>query len=330
MENQAEHNQKKRRPLFWFVVGWIFLLLMALTWSLDAIPSIFLAIAGIFFFTGYWMSPRLQVDRPSHHERWQTKQATESVRSAHKKQSTESSTVPMSHASNTRKIAWIASAFIAFVFVSIALPIIFSSGDSSAEDDAAVGLQYYEAQMYDSARALYWRALRKDPENVAAIIGYGNTIWYFNNTDSALVMFEKALSIDPENDYAQYRKAAVYSETGRHEQAIIELKKLLDQNPEYYDAMQLTGDVYYNQKSYDEALRWYEKAYANGVRNRWICHLMAYLYDRKNETPKALPLYREALQYDSTNTEVYVRLGELLPGPDGEFFRSRGAALSQP
>jgi tetratricopeptide (TPR) repeat protein len=142
-------------------------------------------------------------------------------------------------------------------------------------------------------------------------------------------MFEKALSIDPDYEYARYRKAGIYAQTKRYDQAIAELKELLYQNPAYYDAMQLMGDVYYNRNSYSEALRWYEGAYTNGVRNRWICHLMAYLYDQKNEIPKAVPLYKEALYYDSTNTDVYVRLGELLQGKDGDFFRTRARQLGQ-
>jgi uncharacterized protein HemY len=326
MENQSGANQKKRSPFFWFMIGWMFLFLMAFTWTIDGIPSICLGLAAILFFVGYWNSPRFKVNRPFENTRSPVQ--AESPRASFRQPQTHAMpSRPLS--ASTRRVVWIACGSIGFVFIAIVFPIFFGAVDTSADEDATFGTQYYDEQQYDSARALFKRALRKDPENIKAIIGYGNVLWYFNNEDSALTMFEKALSLEPENDYASYRKAGVLSKSRRFDQAAIELKKLLERNPAYYEAMQLMGDTYYEQDNYDEALRWYEDAYANGVRNRWICHLLAYLYDRKNEIPKALPLYREALSYDSSNIDVYLRLGELIPGREGDFFRERGAALQQ-
>ena len=327
METTPDGNQKKSKHFFWFVLGWVMLLLMALMASLDgSFFYIFLSLACVFFFLGYWNSPR----RTSMFgkEKSQARHSANEAREHYREQARTMSS-PVSHATNSRKIAWIASAFIGFVFMVIILPIIFSSDDTSSQDDTMLGTQYLEMGQCDSAYVLYKRAMRKDAENIDAITGYGNAVWCLGNIDSARVMFIKALALEPENEFARYRRAGVYADTQQYDLALNELRSLLKEIPEYYNAMYLMGDVYYNQKNFVEALPWYEKAYSNGIRNRWICHLMAFLYEQKNQNDKAIPLYKESLSYDSSNVAVYIRLGELLPGREGEFFRQRGAQMNQ-
>lgn len=322
-----DDDQKKNKHFFWFVLGWIMLFLMALMASLDgSFFYIFLSLACIFFFMGYWNSPR----RASMFgkEKAQARHAANEAREYHRTQ-TRTTSSPVSHATNSRKIVRIASTFIALVFMAIILPIVFGSDDTSSEDDTMLATQYYEMGQCDSAYVLYKRAMKKDDENIDAMVGYGNAIWCLGNIDSALIMFNKALTIDPESEFARYRRAGVYADTQQHDLALNELRSLLKENPEHYNAMYLMGDVYYNQKNFAAALPLYEKAYSNGIRNRWICHLMAFLYEQKNQLDKAIPLYKESLSYDSSNVAVYVRLGELLPGRDGEFFRQRGAQMNQ-
>jgi tetratricopeptide (TPR) repeat protein len=84
---------------------------------------------------------------------------------------------------------------------------------------------------------------------------------------------------------------------------------------------------YYEQQQYDSAKHWYSKGYENGIRNAWICHVLGYLHDRDAENEKAVALYREALEYDSSKTEIYLRLGELYPGEEGNFYRNKAAQL---
>ena len=56
---------------------------------------------------------------------------------------------------------------------------------------------------------------------------------------------------------------------------------------------------------------------------------MAYIYDTKGDQEKATHLYQEALGYDSTRTDVYIRLGELFPGKDGEYYRDMARQLKE-
>ena len=88
--------------------------------------------------------------------------------------------------------------------------------------------------------------------------------------------------------------------------------------------------VYRFQKKYDEAITWYENAYQNGgQRTRILCHIMAYIYDSKGDYERAISLYQEALSYDSSVVDIYQRLGELIPGDDGNIYRTKAAQMRQ-
>jgi tetratricopeptide (TPR) repeat protein len=100
-------------------------------------------------------------------------------------------------------------------------------------------------------------------------------------------------------------------------------------NPDYVDGMLLIGDSFYNQSQLDSALRWYEGAYGQGYRSAILSHLMAYIYDVKGQTNQAIELYREAIGQDSTIVDIYTRLGELVPGEEGNWFRQKTAQLQQ-
>ena len=48
---------------------------------------------------------------------------------------------------------------------------------------------------------------------------------------------------------------------------------------------------------------------------------MAYIYDVQGNQEQAISFYQESLQYDTTMTDVYKQLGELIPGEQGNYYR---------
>ncbi len=149
--------------------------------------------------------------------------------------------------------------------------------------------------------------------NADEVLEQGNN--FFNNSqfDSALIYYKHALRLSPGFKEAHYNIALIYSSQSDFSKAILTLEECLKSNPNYGDGLQLMGNCYYGQKRNDEALQYYERAYATGTRNAELSHYMAYLYDLKNNTLKAIDFYKEAIQQDSTRVEVYKRLAELEP-----------------
>jgi tetratricopeptide (TPR) repeat protein len=211
--------------------------------------------------------------------------------------------------------------------------VLFAGWDNDYSDEAFYqyqqGQNYYYNGQYDSALLSYRQALKNSPEYGDALAGYGNMLLANNQRDSALIMFDKALEINPEHETAQYYKAWFYYSSQEYSRALEIITPLVNQNPEYYDAVELKGSILYGLQKNDEALPLLEIAYAAGNRSQWLCHVMAYLYDIRKDTSKAIELYKEALTYDDTTISIYQRLGELIPGEEGNDYRTTAARLQQ-
>jgi tetratricopeptide (TPR) repeat protein len=220
--------------------------------------------------------------------------------------------------------------FIGAIFMITILVALF--GGNTSEDSVAYyqqATEYYNNQQYDSAAYYYKLAQLGDPENAELYFERGNAFLNSDKPDSALIMYDQALALNPQHYQSQYNKGFVFFNQKNYRQAIDETRKILAYNPDYNDAMLLMGDCFYNQSQLDSAIQWYEGAYTNGYRSAILCHLMAYIYDVKGETSRAINLYREAIGQDSTIRDIYVRLGELIPGEAGNWYRSKAATLQE-
>lgn len=228
-----------------------------------------------------------------------------------------------------RIFATLVAGFIGFVFFLPILFAVFGSDDAIESGEYYQrAVEYYNNQQYDSAVYYYKFVIDSDPENPELFFERGNAFLYANNTDSALIMYDQALTLNPEHQQAQYKKGAIYFDRKNYRQAIDETKKIMEYAPDYADAMLLIGDSFYNQSQLDSALRWYEGAYNIGYRSAILCHLMAYIYDTKGETDRAIDFYKKAIGQDSTIIDIYTRLGELVPGEEGNRFRQKAAQMS--
>lgn len=321
-----------RKPRFFFIVGFSFLFLMALFSSVDAsIVYILLGISGFFFFLAIynvqWLQrPFDQRKRESFSTSSKASPAFTGLRQAFNQWRIK---VDSSKPASRKTIMIIALAIVGFVVI---LPILIaiSSGDNSYDSGYynAIAEQHFATGQYDSATYYYRMALQADPDSQEALIGYGKVLSTLNQNDSAIYYFDRTLSLNDANATAIYNKAWVYYQQQKYTEGTEMLASLMEDNSDYYDAMLLLGDFYYVQKEYDKAIPWYEKAYQDGgARSRMLCHIMAYIYDTEKNYDKAIPLYKEALSYDSMVVEIYDRLGELLPGQEGNVYRAKRAAL---
>jgi tetratricopeptide (TPR) repeat protein len=326
----------------YLVIAALLLLTMALVWSLDAsIVYITLGGAIFFIFLAIWNRPRVSSTTKQYATHERVRRPGESLpfdnlkdlffkkKPAHQQQQQAHQPSQTPQNKRTAKAAYF---FIFFVFTLIFSAAVFLDSESYSEEAIAYfdrAEQFRWSGEYDSAERYYQLALSVEPDYPEALTGYGSALLGNNKYDAALGVLDQALIINPDYENASYTKALVYYYQKKYEQSRNELFRLLDRSPEHYDAMILAGDDYYMQQKNDSAIYWYEAGYNNGVRSAPLCHVMAYLYDEKGEDQKAIPLYQEALQYDSTKLDVYTRLGELFPGKEGDVYRSAFRKLKE-
>jgi len=79
----------------------------------------------------------------------------------------------------------------------------------------------------------YKATLRKDPNNLQALIGLGNLCYQTNQDREAIESFEKALALDPSNPNVRTDMAVCLRRIGKHDLAIDELKKAISINPRH-------------------------------------------------------------------------------------------------
>lgn len=323
----------------YFLIGYAFLLAMALFWSVDsAIVYIFFGIACFFLFLGFLARPASaqktyqKSNRPQGHREYTT--PTESVEDRIKEIFQKKTSAPRMQTADPmakgRKIALIIGASFFVLFMIPFVVAIFGSGSAESVSYYMMGQQHFSEGKYDSASTDYRRALAIDPEYTEAIVGYGEVLVARSELDSAVLMFDRALTLKPDYPEATYKKAAAWYDQKKYNEAIGILTPMFVDNPQYYDAMLLMGDCYYIQNNYVDAISWYENAYQNGgVRSANLLYVMAYIYDTKQDYPRAIELYKETLTYDDTIADIYKRLGELIPGEEGNAYRAKAMELQK-
>jgi tetratricopeptide (TPR) repeat protein len=317
-QGPTEKNKASRLKIY-RLLAIISLVLMALLWSLDDFfVYLFLGSAIYFFFLVYWNRPTQSSQEA--HQGFSQGAYSEFEKTFSKK--TKGRTA--SPEEQRKKAAIIISMVMFAVFMLLVSVIVIFSADGDEEDES---LMYQKASDfnnsgdYDSSKFYYRKVIAVNPDRTDALLEYGNVLLSEKAYDSALNYYEQAFAVNDTYWSAYYNHALTKYYQQNYDESRNEALDLYERDPDYYDAAVLVGDNYYAQQSLDSAITWYEDGYDHGVRSAWLSHVMAYIYDTKSDTEKAVMLYKEAVQYDSSKTDACARLGELLPGSDGDVYR---------
>lgn len=299
----------------WIIVLITSIALLAFVWSIDV--SFVYVLLGVAVFALFQIirnaiqhqHKNTNHDAPPRHQQFNS--ATEP------KQKTSLSLSP-------KQFARIIVAFVVVMFIFIVGIIITTISDSENVDDHTRAWNFYNQQQYDSANYYYRKAIQHDPQNEQLIYDRANTFYYLQHYDSARILYQQAIDLNPEYYDARYMLGFIYYEKKNFREAIQLGRGIIRDAPTYTDAYLLTGDCYYSQQAYDSALVYYEDVHDQGYRSAPLCHIMGYIYDTQGKQTLAIEHYKEALAMDSTKADVAIRLGELLPGTEGEVYRKLG------
>jgi len=89
----------------------------------------------------------------------------------------------------------------------------------------------------------YKEILRKDPNNLQALIGIGNLYFDTNRDLLAIENYRKALAVDPTNSNVRTDMAICYRRSGNPAKAVEELKKAISTNPRHAQSRRNLGII---------------------------------------------------------------------------------------
>jgi tetratricopeptide (TPR) repeat protein len=334
METDQDNIKSKKKATLYGALAYLSLLMLSIFWSADgSFAYIFAGIAILCLFLSFRNIPfkRSSFDHFEEVKEQKGKQSSDifddlkstfkdkkiSFENEHKTSSPQQT--------QQRLVLLVVGGIFLFFFSLIFIGILSDGGNEQFYYQQAE--VFYGETLYDSAYRYYKKALEENKESTEALTGLGNTLMMQEQNDSALIMYDKALALNPEYEVARYQKALVLSYQKRYDESVNESKNLLELNPQYLEAMQLIGDNYYSQEKYDVAETWYDSAYAKGLRNRYLCHLMGYINQTKGKTPQAINLYKEALKYDSSVVDIYERLADIVPDNEKNWYKRKISQL---
>lgn len=194
----------------------------------------------------------------------------------------------------------------------LAIVIKMSVSSSSGEEETPAETNESENRAEQSGL--------NNAEHIDSLTNKGNDLYNQGKYDAALNYYNEVLALDPGNQYALYDKALVYYSKKESNRTVPILLDCIRQHPDYGDALWLLGDVYYDRNNLDSAKICFDRAYQSGLRKGNFLELMASAYERQDRS-KAIELYKESLEQDSTLIGCYRKLAELDPSHSEKYMK---------
>jgi tetratricopeptide (TPR) repeat protein len=197
-----------------------------------------------------------------------------------------------------------------------------------------------------AARTEYEWVLKRDPDKVDALTGYGQLLMDTGSTELAQGQFNKAIGIDPSNGPALFHMGWLYLETDRpteathyflrglqlspksvygrlglaeayavrdmDPEALVEFQKAYVDDSTCVDAMKGIGECQIRAGNYATAQRILEKASAHAPDDPRVLTLLGDVYFARDRRAESVAYYRRAIQLDDDNADAYLGLGTVL------------------
>ncbi len=171
---------------------------------------------------------------------------------------------------------------------------------------------YEQENQLEKAMDLLSRGLENAPDNTSLLFRLGAIQDKAGRKDDAIATMKKIIRLDPEDASALNYLGYTYADLGIHlDQAETLIRKALDIKPDDGYIMDSLGWVYYQQKKYDKAVDYLERAAELTGYEAIIAAHLADAYVKTGQIFKALQAYHKALLHaEESDTDLISRVTE--------------------
>jgi tetratricopeptide (TPR) repeat protein len=288
-------------------LGFLFLFLFALLWSIG--PFFFitpLALSLYFFFLHFYHTSNFfDSIRQTFYNLGTKQKPTNPFQSFRPRSASSPETAPSDRSQKVFRSFVLGFIIMFFTFFLIG---IFSDDNEPAPTEESVVAE----DVVEDERTTLWNEK-------------GNIALNNNLKDSALYYYDQALAIDPENMYALYNKSLAHILSQEYRKGNGLARRCLALYPNYDPAWWLLGYSYDLTNETDSSLYCLEQAYQHAYTDPEFFKLLAEVYVKKNRRSDALAVYQKVVEMDTTQVDIYRKMAELDPSNAEQYLRKARA-----
>ncbi len=189
-----------------------------------------------------------------------------------------------------------------------------------------LGSIYYEKKDYPKSESYLTQGLVIDPANVKILNSLFTTYKDQNKTDLAIPVLKK---IAQASDDAEMwlALANMQAESGDNKSAIFSLDKSLEINPTYSKAIYRYGLIYYDQKNYEDAIPYLEKATTSYPDDTVLAKKLAFAYQITGKIDEAIQKFEQVVAANPTNATAFFNLEGIYRAAAGDAAEKKNTDL---
>ena len=123
-----------------------------------------------------------------------------------------------------------------------------------------VGIQQLKAGEYERSVNTFTREIKRDPDNIEALLHRGFVYYYMRQLDKAELDYKTVIKLEPRVSQGYFNYGLVLAEKGLHKESIIQYKKAIKLNSTDDSAHYNLGNSYSNIGDLKNAVISYEMA----------------------------------------------------------------------
>ena len=168
-------------------------------------------------------------------------------------------------------------------------------------------------KQFDTALQRVQKPIDKYPKQPEPLLLQAAVYVAQQNTNQAIVSLRKAIELKPDYRPAFFLLARLYVDSGETKKAMAELTQIVTKNPKDRGALMLMGMITDQNKDFDNARDYYEKALAVDPNFGAAANNLAYLYsEHYNQLDKAYAMARKAREVSHNDPSSADTLGWVL------------------
>jgi tetratricopeptide (TPR) repeat protein len=168
---------------------------------------------------------------------------------------------------------------------------------------------YLQEKENEKALAIVEEIIKKDPENIGALIMFGRIKHSLKQTDDAKVAYEKIIGESPKQQNIYLLLGSLYIEEGNLVKAVAVFEKLITNFPDFYLGYLYLGKIQGQNGNYAEAEKYFRKSIELKPDLDESRYELVNLYKIQGKKEKIIEILNEILKKNPDNIRAALELG---------------------